>query len=147
MCGSSRGTRGACSSCKVVNDYCQIFALLIFDSYYYQTFTKTIRKRNNFTFQMINYNIKIELLGKMPGIVHDVRNIQNVTRAVKHIWPPQTLSLIAYVYCLGIETRRKPLYCITSVEQYQTATQILVALERCCSSEVLFNGKCHCAEE
>ena len=29
-------------------------------------------------------------------------------------------------------------YCLTSVEQHQSATYILVALERCCSSEVNF---------
>jgi len=34
------------------------------------------------------------------------------------------------------------IYWITSVEQHQAATYILVALERCCSSEVIFNGQC-----
>ena len=41
----------------------------------------------------------------------------------------------------------KTVYCLTSVEQHQTATYIFVALERCCSSEVNFNGQCHCAGE
>ena len=39
------------------------------------------------------------------------------------------------------------LLSITSVEQHHAATKILVALERCCSSEVNFNGQCHYAEE
>jgi len=38
-------------------------------------------------------------------------------------------------------------YCLTPVEQHQAATYILVALERCCSSDVIVNGQCHSAGE
>jgi len=39
------------------------------------------------------------------------------------------------------------LYCLTSVEQHQAATEILVVLEGCCSSDVIYNDKYHCMGE
>jgi len=53
-----------------------------------------------------------------------------------------TVNIVSCIHYSALGT-----YCLTSVEQHQAATSILVALERCCSSEVLFNGKCHCTWE
>jgi len=67
------------------------------------------------------------------------RNMSKHDKKITYIL--YTSTLITIYYLSKIE------YCLTSVEQHQAATYILVALERCCSSEVIFNGQCYCAGE
>jgi len=64
---------------------------------------------------------------------------------IKYFDQTRTRSTTVGIMCI----RKKAflIYCLISVEQHQVATYMLVALQKCCFSEVILNGQCHSAGE
>jgi len=77
------------------------------------------------------------------GIIQDVSRTVASCVIKAQVYMPIAQSLINSCFTSHtISVCDFYMYCLTSVGQPHAASLILVALERCCSSEVIFNGQC-----